>query len=663
MIFILFVINLIASAKVIYVSEVIEFSSQYEDKSYSSNQVIGMPSNFVEYGSSLTAWRPEEEFSMTGEFIKVKFSEPMNAKRIIIYENFNPGAISEIIAFNTDLTKNEKVFVQEQFIYQDEIGKIKIIELTKPLNFRIQYLKIVLATNRIPGYNEIDAIALSDNLEDDVSVKINLSKNDFDVYEVENLGYRINSEYVELAPIISSNEEELFFTRKYHPDNIGSDRKQDIWYSKIDSEGNFSEAVNLGDPINDEYNNFAFSITPDGNSLLLGNVYLKDDEPSPGISITHRTANGWSFPEELSIEDIERTGKYSSYQLASDGQTLMISIENEESLGRTDLFVSFLTDSNKWSKPIHLGDKINSGAFETSPFLAADRKTLYFSTSGRPGYGNNDVFYTKRLDKSWKNWSEPINLGNKINSDGWDAYFNIPASGKHAYFVSTKNSIGYEDIFRIQIPDDLRPEDVILISGYVKDSKQKPLEAIIRYENLRTGEKIGKARTHPLTGKYQITLSKGENYGIYAEADDYIAVTYNIDLDSLSDYREINQDITMFPIKKGETIRINNIFFSFAEFELLPESFPELNRLVEILNKYPDLKIQINGHTDDVGADDRNLKLSLNRAKAVSDYLKNQGIDQKRLSIKGFGKTQPLINEKTEEARSQNRRVEFLILE
>lgn len=657
------ILNLFSFAKLTYVSEVVEYSTQYEDKPYSAKQIIGKPNNFMEYGSSLTAWRPADEFSMTGEFIKVMFSEPMIAKRIVVYENFNPGSISEIVAYNSDETKSSKVYSQEQFIYSGESGKIKVIEVPMPLNFKIKYLRVLLATNRVPGYNEIDAIALSDNMEDDVSVKINLSSNDFDLFEVENLGYRINSEFIELAPVISSNEKELFFTRKYHPDNIGLDRKQDIWFSKIGDDERFEEAVNLGEPINDEYNNFAFSITPDGNSLLLGNIYVKDEEPSPGISITHRTSNGWSYPEELIIEDLERKGKYSSYQLASDGQTLLISIENEESLGKTDLFVSFLREDNKWIKPIHLGNTINTAAYETSPFLAADRKTLYFSTSGFPGYGNNDIFYTKRLDDSWTKWSEPKNLGNKINSDGWDAYFNIPASGNNAYFVSTNNSIGYEDIYRIQVPDDLKPEDVILISGFVKDNKERPLEAIIRYENLKTGEKLGKARTHPLTGKYQIALTKGENYGIYSEADDFIAVTYNINLDSLTDFKEINQDITMFPIKKGETIRINNIFFSFAEFELLPESFPELNRLVEILEKYPDLQIQINGHTDDVGADDRNMKLSLNRAKAVADYLISHGIPKNRLKIKGFGKTKPLIKEKTEEARSQNRRVEFLILD
>lgn len=663
MIILLLILNFFTISKTVYVSEVISVSSQSEDQSYSEMQLIGKPNNFVEYGSSLSAWRPKDEFSIKGEEIFVKFQEELNTKRLAVYQNFNPGAISEIIVYNSDTTKSKKIFSSEQFLYMGEEGNIKVFNIEKDVNFKIQYAKISIATNRIPGYNEIDAIAISDNMEDSFDVKINLSKSDFSTYEAENLGYRINSEFAELAPVITSNESELFFTRKYHPDNIGIEKKQDIWYSTMQDDGQFSPAINIGEPVNDEYNNFVFSITPDANSLLLGNVYMKDEEPTPGISMSNRITDGWSYPEEIIIEDLERTGKYSSYQLASDGQTLLLAIENSESHGKTDLFVSFLNEENKWSKPRNLGSNINTGSYETSPFLAADRKTLYFSTSGKPGYGSNDIFYTKRLDTTWEKWTEPINMGSKLNSDGWDAYFNIPASGENAYFVSTNNSLGYEDIFKIKLPDGLKPEDVVLVSGYVKDNRGNPVEAVIRYEDLQTGDKIGKARTHPVSGKYQITLTKGQRYGIYAEANDYIAVTYNMNLDSLKAFKSIDKDIVMYPIKKGETIRINNIFFEFAQFELLPESFPELNRLVEILNKYPDLNIQINGHSDDVGTESRNNLFSFNRAKAVSEYLTSKGINSKRLKVKGFGYSQPLIKETTEEARSQNRRVEFLILD
>ena len=662
MILILFMINVLFS-ETTYVSEVVSFSSEVSNKEFSAKQIIGKPNNLVEYGSSFAAWRPNDELSMKGEFIEVKFQKSIIPKSVIVYENFNPGAISEIIVYNSDKSKSNVVFKSDQYLYTGETGTIRVIPITTPLNYKVEYLKLTLATNRIPGYNEIDAIALTDEENYDPKVKINLSNDDFDLFEAENLGYNINSEYIELAPIISSNDDEIYFTRKGHPENLGGERNQDIWYSSMDSSGKFVEAVLLPAPLNDEYNNFAFSITPDNNSILLGNKYIKGEQPVSGISISNKTKEGWSFPKELEFTEIIKTGRFSSYQLASDGQTLLISIENEESYGKNDLYVSFLGVDNKWSKPLNLGSNINTGAYETSPFLAADGKTLYFSSSGFPGYGSNDIFYTKRLDDTWQSWSEPKNLGPKINTDGWDAYFTIPASGNYAYFVSTNNSVGSEDIFRIKIPTDLKPEDVVLVKGRVKDNFGNPIEALIKYEDLTNGNSLGQARTNPVSGLYQITLSKGKKYGVFAEATGYVSVNYNIDLDSLNEYKKIEKDIVMFPIKKGEIIRINNIFFEFAKFDLLPESFPELNRLVKILNENPEIKIQINGHTDDVGADDRNLKLSLERANSVKEFLISKGIENTRLKVKGFGKSKPLVDEKSEEARSQNRRVEVQILD
>lgn len=662
MILLLILLNTIF-AETVYVSEVVSFSSQFEDKAYSANQIIGKPSNFPEYGTAYTAWRPKDEFSVKGEFIEVKFSNDIIPKKVIVYENFNPGAISEIVVYNTDKSKSKTIFNSEQFLYMGETGNFRVIDINPPINFKVNSLKLTLATNRIPGYNEIDAIALTNDSTFKPNVKINLSKNEFELYDSENLGYNINSEYIELAPIINSTEDEIYFTRKSHPENLGPYRNQDIWHSKLDEEGRFDNAVLLDTPINDEYNNFAFSITPDNNSILLGNKYIVDGQPEQGISISHKTKDGWSFPEEIVFEEISKTGKFSAYQLASDGQTLLISIDNEESYGNNDLYVSFLNEDNKWSKPKNLGPIINTASYETSPFLAADGKTLYFSSSGFPGYGLNDIFYTKRLDDTWTNWSQPVNLGEKVNTSGWDAYFTIPASGNYAYFVSTENSVGNEDIFRIKLPTDLKPEDVVLIKGKVKDNEGNSLEAVIKYEDLTNGINLGKARSNPLDGKYQITLSKGKKYGIFAESKGYVSVNYNIDLDTLTGYMKLDKDIVMFPIKKGELIRINNIFFEFAKFDLLPESFPELIRLAKILKENPEINIQINGHTDDVGADDRNLKLSLERANSVKEFLVSKGIEKNRLKVKGFGKTQPLIDEKTDEARSQNRRVEILILD
>jgi outer membrane protein OmpA-like peptidoglycan-associated protein len=318
----------------------------------------------------------------------------------------------------------------------------------------------------------------------------------------------------------------------------------------------------------------------------------------------------------------------------------------------------------KWSKPMNLGNSLNSVGNEVSPFLASDGKTLYFSTNGYPGFGKNDIFVSRRLDDTWKNWSEPMNLGNKVNTNEWDAYFSTSAAGDYAYFVSSANKATSEDIFRIKLPTSAKPTSVVLISGKVLNSKTgEPLGAKIIYEELPSGKEAGVARSNPSKGEYTIALPAGKKYGFSASAEGYIAINENIDLTQLTEFKEIKKDLKLVPIEKGEKVSINNIFFEFGKEGLLPESFPELNRLVKLMITNPNLKIRIEGHTDNIGNDKNNLLLSENRTLSVMNYLVENSIESNRLETKGYGKTKPKANNNTEEGRQQNRRVEIVILE
>jgi outer membrane protein OmpA-like peptidoglycan-associated protein len=306
---------------------------------------------------------------------------------------------------------------------------------------------------------------------------------------------------------------------------------------------------------------------------------------------------------------------------------------------------------------------VNSGDSESSPFLAADEKTLFFSSRGFSGFGSNDIFMTKRLDDTWLNWTEPQNLGAAVNSAGWDAYFTIPASGEHAYLVSRQNSLGAEDIFRVKLPKELRPEPVLLVQGTVYNAKTKqPIAAKINYEKLPTGENAGLASTDPATNKYIITLPAGYKYGFLAESPGFIGVNEFLDVTAVTDYKEVNKDLYLVPIEQGQVVRMNNVFFDSKKSDLRTESFPELNRFVNFLNANPGVTIEIAGHTDNVGKDADNQLLSEQRAKAVYTYFQKKGIALNRISAKGYGKTKPLATNDTEEGRQTNRRVEFTIL-
>ena len=358
------------------------------------------------------------------------------------------------------------------------------------------------------------------------------------------------------------------------------------------------------------------------------------------------------------------TAQQANYFLANNREVLLISEEGYPTQGDRDLYVSFLREDGRWSEPLNLGPNVNTAKEESSPFLAPDDKTLYFSSDGYTGYGKHDIYVTTRLDSTWTKWSEPENLGPEINSKEDDAFFNIPPTGEYGYFARDFNSKN-SDIYRFQLPESIQPEPVVTVRGTVYDSKtRRPIEAVIHYERLPEGKEIGKVNSDPATGEYQIILPSGAQYGFRAEADDFASVNANIDLSDNKKYDEVHQDLFLVPIEKGAVVRLNNLFFDVNEYKLKEGSFPELNRVVEILKKQPDMKMEIGGYTDNVGKPEYNQQLSERRANAIMEYLvKKGGIDPNRLTAKGYGETNPIANNDNEDGRAQNRRVEFKILE
>ena len=480
--------------------------------------------------------------------------------------------------------------------------------------------------------------------------------------EPENLGDKVNSIYDDLSPMISPDGKTLFITR-YPP---GNDDKNNIWVSYLDNKGNWTKAVDIGTPLNIKgYSTSVQSFTPDGNTILLSNIYRYFDGTiqGGGCSISSRQRGGWSFPKQQNIEKFENKNDYVDYYLSNDGKIMLMAIEAKKSLGEKDIYVSFRGKEHEWSKPLNIGANVNSSGDEFGIFLASDNTTLYFASTGHGGYGNADIWMSKRLDDTWVNWSKPTNMGPKINTEGFESGFTIPASGEYAYFASEKNSMGKSDIYRIKLPTEAKPDPVVLIYGKVLDKKTgKPLKANISYELLPSGEEVGAARTSPEDGFYKITLPFNKMYGFMAESDNFYSISENLDLVGLKEYKEIEQDLYLAPIEKDIAIRINNIFFEFGKSTLKEESFPELDRLSKLLMNNESLKIEISGHTDNVGEKEDNLTLSQQRAESVVTYLKGKGVKKSNLVAQGYGEDAPVSTNETEEGRAINRRVEFKIL-
>jgi outer membrane protein OmpA-like peptidoglycan-associated protein len=335
--------------------------------------------------------------------------------------------------------------------------------------------------------------------------------------------------------------------------------------------------------------------------------------------------------------------------------------------GNTDLWV-VLKDGDGWSKvAINLGSTINTPYTERTPFLHPDGKTMYFSSDGHYGLGKADVFKSIRLnDTSWTDWSEPVNLGKEINTSEEDWGYKITTNGKRAYFstVSTVGGFGEEDIYFVDLPQNAKPErDVITVNGKILDEKGKPVDATIRWSDVDQLKEVGVAKTDPNTGEYFIALPVGRYYAYYADVRGYFSPVEYLDLTEAKAFQELKNDVSLLSVDElknsGKSIRLDNIFFDFDKYDLKEKSYEALSTLYRFMKENPDILVEINAYTDNIGSDRYKKILSEQRANSVVRYLTQKGIEQNRLFPAGYGKENPVATNSTEEGRALNRRVEF----
>jgi len=664
-ILLLFLMSLTISAQsqiVQWASEVKDFSSELTPVQYSANQVLGKPDVLPAGGENPAAWTPER--SNRKEFLKVGYENPIQIRQIAIAESYNPSAIFKVYIYD----ENDQEHLVNTFSPRSIPLKGRMLNVfMEETSFNVSAVKIEFDGAAVPEYFSIDAIAISDS---DIPIIAEIDIPEFINPEIdkERLSENVNSKYVEYKPLLSPDGKTLYFSRKNHPDNVGgTSDNEDIWYSELDSAGNWQLAKNIGGELNNAGPNFVSSVTPDGKSVLLvlGNQYLENGKMASGISLSSNATGDWSKPVALEIENDYNYSEKANFFLANSRKTLLLSVMREDSQGGRDLYVSFMNEDSTWSEPVNIGANVNTAGEESSPFLAPDDKTLYFSSNGYSGFGGSDIFITKRLDDTWTNWSDPENLGPTINSQYEDLFFNIPGNSDFAYY-SQGVSEDDMDIFRVALPVFKKPDPVIAVKGQLLDSKTKePIGAKIIYERLSDGKEMGIAESNPETGEYELLLPAGEMYGIRAEADGFIAQNANIDL---RDYKEgdvakvDHKDLLLVPIEKEATVVLNNVFFDFDKATLKKESFPELDRVVKLLNDRESIEIEITGHTDSTGPESYNLGLSKRRAEAVEQYLLDKEISPDRITVKYLGETEPAVANDTREGRSKNRRVEFKIL-
>lgn len=482
-----------------------------------------------------------------------------------------------------------------------------------------------------------------------------------------NLGMNINSKYPEYLPALTVDGEILIFTVR-----LGN--QEDFFVSKKEN-GAWTLRQNLGEPINTHENEGAQTVSANGKIMVYTTCNRPNDYGSCDLYYTEFINGRWTRP--YNIEKPINTGSWESQpSLSPDGKSLYFTSNRGGSKGGKDIWVSHRKEDGSWSEPENLN--INTTADDESPFIHPDNETLYFMSNGYPGLGGSDLYFSKKQADG--SWGEPKNLGYPINTQANEGALIVSTDGTTAYFASDKKGgFGAVDIYSFELHESIRPKTVTYAKIVVIDADTKqPLQAKLEIMDLGSSQ-LHATLDSDSEGEALACLPLGKDYALSIDKKGYIFHSENFAL------REVNTVLEPFvleielqkippqptepiastekPKPKSNPVILKNIFFETGSAELLYTSRGELARLKKLMVENKNIKVQINGHTDNVGSEEDNLRLSEARAKSVVNYLIDKGIDGSRLSWKGFGESQPIDTNDTERGRKNNRRTEFMIVE
>ncbi len=484
-------------------------------------------------------------------------------------------------------------------------------------------------------------------------------------FEPVNMGDSINGPYDEYINAITADDEFLYFTRLNPKDEQTLDQGQtgeEDFYIAHRTDSIWTKALNLGPPINTHGNEGALCISPDGKYLFFAACNRPDGYGRCDIYRANRLGDHWTVPENLGPV-VNSTQWDSQPSFSSDGKTLYFASTRAGGRGSSDIWKTLLQPDGQWTTPVNLGDSINTRAEEMAPFIHPDDQTLYFSSKGHPGLGKLDLFYARKSsDGAWK---RPVNLGFPINTYADEITLVVNANGNVAYISSDKlGGKGRQDVYKFPLYKDARPLLTTYFKGIVFDDETKAkLNARFELIDLETSKTVAESTSDPITGEFLLVLPTGKNYALNVSKDGYLFFSENFSLiGSATPSKPFVKNIPLKPIRIGETVVLKNIFFDTDKFILKDESLIELQKLLGLLQRNPKLKIEISGHTDNIGSAEHNLELSRNRASAVYNYLIQKGIAGSRLTFAGYGFNQPIDDNTRETGRANNRRTEFKVV-
>lgn len=489
----------------------------------------------------------------------------------------------------------------------------------------------------------------------------------------------INSAYDEQSPVLSPDGRLLFFTVCNHPLNIGGKRDPgDIWFSEFVN-GKWTAPQQAGALLNDRAYNAVAGFSGDGSQIFLLTHYgpAGTVASTQGISVSRKVGSGWSRPENINIPYFQNKSSLQSGFVSADGGVFVFSAETYGTRGVEDIYVSIKTN-NEWQQPVNLGNVINTKMQELSPSLSADTRTLYFSTNSK-GNGSFDVYSSTRLDDTWTTWSEPVNLGPEVNTSGRELFFKDYSGKGFFMFTTTSNSDRYGNI-KVYVP--AKDSSIIAVvqpkidtaikfnENQYNNLSENKIKVHGRLTNSKNGDPVSGKMNFEFNGKsivadaylgdYSIPLESGTVYTIKIDAPGFVNDLESLDLKTY-ELKDLEMNFQLQPIEIGTTVTLKNILFVQSKDALLPESYPQLDLVVQFMKENPHVEIELAGHTDNRGSFQQLMALSQKRVNKVKTYLVSKGIKAKRISGKGYGGSKPIASNESEDTRLLNRRVEFTI--
>jgi outer membrane protein OmpA-like peptidoglycan-associated protein/tetratricopeptide (TPR) repeat protein len=472
---------------------------------------------------------------------------------------------------------------------------------------------------------------------------------------------RINEGPLQYFPVLTADETKIFFTRR---ESHEPQYDEDIYVSEKDSSGQWSFPFPISRTINTQYNEGTCTISADGKILIFTSCMGRRNFGSCDLFVSYREGIDWSRPVNMG-ENINSSSWDSQPALSADGRRLYFVSERPGGEGKRDIWMSVTNEAGKWDPAVNLGPQINTKEDDVSPFIHVNGQTLYFASKGRLGFGGYDLYSSELINGSW---TEPRNLGYPVNTPEDQVSLFVTTNGQTAYYSLdswTVQGTPTSMIYHFKMPEGITVTNKsYYVKGKIQDAETKEsLKASVELMDVNSNQLISKVYSDSIFGEYTMVLTEGSEYALYVEKPGYIFESRHFSLPQGSAYKPIEMDFYLNRIQTGATTVLNNLFFDVDKYDLKPNSITELERIISYMKKNPDLKIGIRGHTDDTGTAEYNMRLSLKRAEAVYQYLVDHGTDPARLTFRGFGQTEPAYPNDSEENRSKNRRIEFRIEE